>query len=190
SAEWAFYQKLLEQEEQLQTSSMGRFLDGIASILGICTHSSYEGEAAMKLEALARGSHHRSSFNYPMPVISDCIDTGLFMEELMADVLHGYNRSWIASKVFISLTNMIEEISERYNAKHLAFSGGVFQNALLVDMITRELGQRKSLYFHKQLSPNDECISFGQIAVHHLSKADTRTALNPSYVFSNSRKDH
>ena len=186
-SEWAFYQKLLRQEQELHTSSMGRFLDGVAAILGICTHNSFEGEAAMKLEALARGSKHRSSFSYPMPVISDCIDTGLFIEELMADVLHGYNKAWIADKIFNSLAVMIEEITDRYNVKHIAFSGGVFQNALLVDLVTKQLGSGKNLYFHQQLSPNDECIGFGQIAMHHMSKTDTRTTLNPSYVFSNSR---
>jgi hydrogenase maturation protein HypF len=186
-SEWAFYQKLLKQEQELHTSSMGRFLDGVAAILGICTHNSFEGEAAMKLEALARGSKHRSSFSYPMPLISDSIDTGLFIEELMSDVLHGYNKAWIADKVFNSLAVMIEEITDRYNVKHIAFSGGVFQNALLVDLITKQMGSRKNLYFHHQLSPNDECIGFGQIAMHHMSKANTRTTLNPSYVFSNSR---
>jgi hydrogenase maturation protein HypF len=189
-SEWAYYQKLLKQEQQLYTSSMGRFLDGIAAILGICNHNSFEGEAAMKLEALARGSRHRSSFSYPMPVISDCIDTGLFIEELMADVLHGYNKSWIADKVFNSLANMIEEISDRYNVKHIAFSGGVFQNALLVDLVSKQLGSRKNLCFHQQLSPNDECIGFGQIAMHQMSKKDTKTTLNPTHVFSNSRQDH
>jgi hydrogenase maturation protein HypF len=186
-SEWAFYQKLLKQEQQLQTSSMGRFLDGIAAILGICTHNSFEGEAAMKLEALARSGRHRSSFSYPMPLISDCIDTGSLIEELIADVLHGYDRSWIADKVFNSLALMIEEVCERYNAKHIAFSGGVFQNALLVDLVTKQMGSGKNLYFHRQLSPNDECIGFGQLAMHHMSKTGTRTTLNPSYVFSNSR---
>jgi hydrogenase maturation protein HypF len=166
---------------------MGRFLDGLAAILGICTQNSFEGEAAMKLEALARGSHHYSSFSYPMPVISDSIDTGLFLEEMMSDVLHGYSKSWIAGKIFNSLEIMIEEISDRYNARNLAFSGGVFQNALLVDLIVKHLGRRKNLYFHQQLSPNDECIGFGQLAMYHANKSNNKATLNPSYVFSNTR---
>ena len=35
------------------TSSMGRLLDAIAAILGICTHATYEGEPAVLLEAAA-----------------------------------------------------------------------------------------------------------------------------------------
>ena len=37
----------------LKTSSSGRFLDSISSLLGLCYHRTYEGEPAMKLEALA-----------------------------------------------------------------------------------------------------------------------------------------
>jgi hydrogenase maturation protein HypF len=186
-SEWAYYHKLLKQEDTLYTSSMGRFLDGLAGILGICAQNSFEGEAAMKLEALARGSNHHSSFSYPMPVVGDTIDTGLFLEEMMTDVLHGYNKSWIAGKIFNSLAILIEEISDRYHVRDLAFSGGVFQNALLTDLIIKQMGRRKTLFFHKQLSPNDECIGFGQLAKYHMNKAELKSTLNPSYVFSNTR---
>jgi hydrogenase maturation factor HypF (carbamoyltransferase family) len=51
-----------------------------------------------------------------------------------------------------------------HGIKKLAFSGGVFQNALLVDLLHEKLRKTHELYFHQQLSPNDECISFGQLA--------------------------
>ena len=45
----------------------------------------------------------------------------------------------------------------------ICFSGGVFQNALLVDWIQHEYSNKYDLYFHEDLSPNDENISFGQM---------------------------
>ena len=36
------------------TTSMGRVLDAVSALLGICHHRSYEGEPAMKLESVAR----------------------------------------------------------------------------------------------------------------------------------------
>ena len=50
----------------------------------------------------------------------------------------------------------------------MAFSGGVFQNALLVDFIIELLQHKKQLFFHQQLSPNDECIGFGQLAWYNI----------------------
>ena len=45
----------------------------------------------------------------------------------------------------------------------ICFSGGVFQNGLLVDLILIQMALDKDLYFHEKLSPNDENISFGQL---------------------------
>ena len=47
--------------------------------------------------------------------------------------------------------------------RNLAFSGGVWQNALLVDLAIDVLGEKFYLHFHEKLSPNDENISFGQL---------------------------
>ncbi|MGZ3846990.1 MAG: Kae1-like domain-containing protein, partial [Flavisolibacter sp.] len=52
----------------------------------------------------------------------------------------------------------------------IAFSGGVFQNELLTCLIINQLSSQKDLYFHKQLSPNDECIGFGQVACYEIMK--------------------
>ncbi|MBU1429756.1 carbamoyltransferase HypF [Myxococcota bacterium] len=43
----------LMTREALQTTSLGRLFDGVASILGICSKNRFEAEAAMALEALA-----------------------------------------------------------------------------------------------------------------------------------------
>jgi hydrogenase maturation protein HypF len=63
---------------------------------------------------------------------------------------------------------MIKESANLFKCKNLAFSGGVFQNLYLVNCIKNQLSPEFQLYFHQQLSPNDECISFGQIAYHGL----------------------
>ncbi|MDX5419802.1 MAG: hypothetical protein LPK09_11350, partial [Hymenobacteraceae bacterium] len=55
----------------------------------------------------------------------------------------------------------------------IAFSGGVFQNSLLVDLIAEKMSADFDLYFHKELPPNDECISYGQLAWMHLKYKKT-----------------
>ena len=62
-----------------------------------------------------------------------------------------------------TLIKAIEKIAERFAVKELTFSGGVWQNALLVDLAIDVLKLKFTLHFHEKLSPNDENISFGQL---------------------------
>ncbi|MBK6936495.1 MAG: hypothetical protein IPH18_06125 [Chitinophagaceae bacterium] len=82
--------------------------------------------------------------------------------------------SIIARKVFVSLAMLIKGVAEKTGVNKIAYSGGVFQNALLVDLIIELLGKEFHLLFHSQLSPNDECIGFGQIAYTILSKKEIK----------------
>ena len=167
--EWRYYSKLIEQKSNLQTSSMGRLLDGIASILNIRQICSYEGEAPMLLEALARTSTDELQGYYTLPIINGCFKWQEMIKEIIQDIIDNNPANSIALKVFNSLVHCIELISEHTGINQIAFSGGVFQNALLVDTIIEKMEGRKQLYFHQQLSPNDECIGLGQIACYELS---------------------
>jgi hydrogenase maturation protein HypF len=53
--------------------------------------------------------------------------------------------------------------AQNLNVEKICCSGGVFQNALLVDWTRGEYDGKYQLYFHKNLSPNDENVSFGQM---------------------------
>ena len=72
------------------------------------------------------------------------------------------------------------------NIQKVALSGGVFQNALLVDLIKRELTPDHQLFLHRQLSPNDECISFGQLCCYIIEKQQYSSSKNKKYVLSHS----
>lgn len=168
-AEREFYLKLIQQKQNLLTSSAGRLLDGIASILKIQSFNTYESEAAMKLEAVARSCKNNSYDYYAIPVNKNRLDWSVMIEELMMDKTKGVDAPVIARKVFVTLAMLIKNVAFRSGVKKIAFSGGVFQNVLLIDLVTELLEDDFELYFHRQLSPNDECISFGQIAYAHLS---------------------
>lgn len=163
-----YYLKLLKQRQILLTSSMGRLLDGIAAILKIQSFNTYEGEAAMKLEAVATRCKNKSFEYYPISINKNRLDWLPMIDELMIDNASGVDVAVIARKVFVSLAMLIKNVAARAAVKKIAFSGGVFQNALLVDLIIELLKDDFQLYFHKQLSPNDECIGFGQIAYSEL----------------------
>lgn len=167
--EWAYYQKMLQQEHPLMTSSMGRFLDGLACMLGIRMYNAYEGEAAMQMEALARACHQTNEY-YLLPLLEGELYWDFFLQEFIEDIQQGKEVSCLARKIFQSLAKAIAEVSDQYGIDKLAFSGGVFQNALLVDLVIEQMAAKKQLYFHQQLSPNDECIGFGQLACYQMEQ--------------------
>ena len=177
--EWEYYNRVLENSSGpqdvtssaagngLMTSSMGRLFDGIASLLGICDHNTYEGEAAGRLEALARRHENRNGEYYPLTVRDGIIRWKPVVEGLLTDLDNGADTALIAAKVFRGLSRLTVELSRQTEIRKLAFSGGVFQNALLNGFIQEEKSGDVELFFHRQLSPNDENIGFGQIA-HHI----------------------
>lgn len=182
--EWEFYQKQIQQPGQLLTSSMGRLLDGLAAILGICELNTYEGEAAMKLEAFATNYRNHSLDYYPIPLSNNRLQHNVMLPYVFEDLEKQEDVSLIAWKIFCSLAKAIENVSNYFYADKVAFSGGVFQNELLIELITKLLSQKKELYFHKQLSPNDECIGFGQIARYEIlkTKQSMYNQLSTNYI--------
>jgi hydrogenase maturation protein HypF len=174
--EWNFYQNLLKTENARQTSSMGRFFDGVASLLGLAGKNSYEGESAMYLETLASTWQKPIKTHYSIQIIDNQVVWLDLLQGIIQDLGNDVPKAYIAYKFHYSLAIAIKKVANHLKIKDLYFSGGVFQNALLVDLIIEHLQNEFRLHFHQQLSPNDECISFGQIAYEYL----TRPAQSPS----------
>ncbi|MEL6843044.1 MAG: hypothetical protein AAFP02_07495, partial [Bacteroidota bacterium] len=115
----------------------------------------------------------------------DDINSGkALLQAMLHDQQKGRGTEQIAFRFHNSLPKIIRQQAQTAKAKHLCFSGGVFQNALLVDLVYDQLGADFQLYFHKQLSPNDENIAFGQLILHLLE-----TNKLSSYVFGDPRKN-
>jgi len=169
--ERAFLEKLVTQAPQLLTSSMGRLLDGISSLLGIIHYNSFEGEAAMNLQAMAEKSEDKSLDYYPIPRFKNRLQWTYMVQELLHEKMEGIPVNRIAYKVFVSLAQCIRQTAKEFGVHHIAFSGGVFQNALLVDLVKQIMSEEYQLFFHQQLSCNDECISFGQLAMYAIEQS-------------------
>ena len=163
--EWQYYLQVLENTAAVSTSSMGRFLDAIACIIGLNGKTSFEGEALMKLESIARNSYAHKAY-YSFTIEGEQIQWNEFIKELLLDIIMHKEQAFIARKVINSLVELIALLSDKFGVNQLAFSGGVFQNALLVDLIIEKMKQPKVVYFQKQVSPNDEGIALGQFAYY------------------------
>lgn len=174
--EWQVYSKLLGKYRSLKTSSVGRIFDAVASLIGIMDKQSFEGEAAMQLEAMAmkyfqlHGLDFTSSYFNEDAHYYHQIPTKTLMAKIIMDIQKGESKEFIAAKFHFSLMKIIKIIANNLKIKQITFSGGVFQNSLLVDLILYHLKVDFQLYFHKELSPNDENISFGQLVCFQIEK--------------------
>ncbi|HEY0299096.1 MAG TPA: carbamoyltransferase HypF [Arachidicoccus sp.] len=165
--EWNYYQKAVHHSTYIiHHSSAGRLFDAVAALLGLCDKQSYEGEAALLLENIATNywnEHQDFDDIYDVIVYEQTITIQTMLVQIVDDLNRHENKGKIALKFHCTLVRMIAETAIKNGFKKIAFSGGVFQNALLVDLIKIILNNEYELFFHQKLSPNDENISFGQI---------------------------
>ena len=170
--EWEFYTKSVLQPS-LQSSSMGRLFDAIAFLSGISEKNSYEGQAAILLEQEARRFLSKSSQVAPYPFLFE--GGQISLEPAKSEIFGDRDRGFegIAARFHFTLVDVIRSVAEKGDYQKIAFSGGVFQNSLLVDLILTGLGKDFQLHFHRELSPNDENIAFGQLAhVHYIKNKE------------------
>lgn len=165
----------LRSRPTLQTSSVGRLFDAVASLIGLRDVQDYEGQAATALEQLARQALADEPY-----LRAYAVDA--WLSELLDDLEHTHP-AVIAGRFHLTLAEWIHQIAEWEGVKAIACSGGVFQNALLVDLLEQHLGSAGyRLYFHEQLSPNDENLAYGQL-IHY--QCGLRPAAKPaSHVLS------
>ncbi len=161
--EWQVYQKILS-DTRLKSTSMGRLFDAVASIVFGYDKHHFDAEASMKLEWQATQFLENNKTNgYKLTPYAYENFSGFIFYQIIDDLIKNIDFQEIAAKFHLTLVNYIWQIAEKYGYEHLAFSGGVFQNALLVDLLIENNNNRKKLYFQKEVSPNDEGIVLGQL---------------------------
>ncbi len=148
------------------TSSMGRFFDAVASLIRIRDFVSYEGQAAIEMESIAAGKGYKSydfeiGQNYiidPAPVIKGIV------EDLKANVPAENISYKFHNTVGKIIGKVCKMISKETKIKKVCLSGGVFQNALLLESAIRELKKmRLEVYINEHVPANDGGIALGQI---------------------------
>jgi hydrogenase maturation protein HypF len=153
------------------TSSAGRLFDAVASLLGLRDHISFEGQAAMELEALA---DREADLIYPTTVTegdgSIVVHTTDIVRGVVEDLLRQAPASLIATRFHATLAAVLarvcERVRERTGLDAVALSGGVFQNVWLLQAAMGRLeaaGFR--VYTHHQVPTNDGGLALGQAAI-------------------------
>ena len=146
------------------TSSAGRLFDAAAALLGVRECASYEGQAAMELEALAAhwGPEPARSGLYR---IAD--GNGLDLLALM-DVLERENEPARGAALFHAvlvdaLAQWVLRAAKTAATRRVALAGGCFLNRVLAGGLRGRLRDKGlHVYQARQVPPNDGGISLGQ----------------------------
>jgi hydrogenase maturation protein HypF len=147
------------------TSSMGRLFDAVSALIGVCEETSYEGQAAIELEA-AVDLDETDAYRFDT---TNCeIDTAPVIRAAAADSLAGVPVSTIAARFHNGLAAMIADVCQRIAAqtglREVALSGGVFQNVTLLEK-TLPLLDDFVVYTHRLVPPNDGGLALGQAVI-------------------------
>lgn len=150
------------------TTSVGRLFDTAAALLGFTREVTFEGQAAIWLEQLARGQGMVRP--YPVPFTGNELDFRPALRAIADDRLKGRAVAEIARAFHLGLARGIAdalvELCETEAADTAVLSGGVFQNDLLVADIAGFLAStRIEIWTNREVPPNDGGISLGQAAL-------------------------
>jgi hydrogenase maturation protein HypF len=147
------------------TSSMGRLFDAVAAITGVCERNRYEGEAGLRLEALAMA--HGPAEPYPLPCSGLHADWRPMIQEMSremaAEVAGGMSVPRISARFHETLAAWIVEVALKTQVRRVALSGGCFQNAWLTARCAARLEAAGcAVFIHQRVPANDGGISLGQ----------------------------
>ena len=159
------------------TTSAGRLFDAVSALLGIRRVSTFEGEAAMYLEAAAE--NFGVSTALPPPLLFEAagffrLPTRAIFQRLAAARRKGEDPARLAAEFHAMLAASIvagcRAVREATGLSTAALSGGVFQNRLLLRLVTEGLAADGfTVLRHHLIPPNDGGLALGQ-AVHALGK--------------------
>jgi hydrogenase maturation protein HypF len=153
------------------TSSAGRLFDAVACLLGLRDVVTFEGQAAMELEALAEGEADRL---YPTAVdtVADrlVVRTPDVVRGVVEDLLAAVPPATISARFHATLADVIARVAgavrERHGIARAALTGGVFQNTRLLETAGNALEARGlEVLRHRQVPPNDGGLALGQAAI-------------------------
>ena len=149
------------------TSAAGRLFDAAAALICGQTHTSFEAQGPMQLEAMARTPRHPVYLSLSRcrngvlasdwePLLETITDTARSPQE-RAEIFHA------------SLAQLIVQQACRVRYEHdidqVGLCGGVFQNRLLAELAIEGLMRRGfDVLMPEQLPCNDASLCYGQAA--------------------------
>jgi hydrogenase maturation protein HypF len=157
------------------TTSVGRLFDAAAALLGFTREITFEGQAAMWVEHLARTVTNAQPYEFPL--IGGELDFRPLLGALVMDRRCRRDPSQCARAfqrgIARGLSDAIATLCQAFSTDTAVLSGGVFQNELLLQDVKSLIGGDIDVWTNSSVPPNDGGISLGQAALAafaHLNK--------------------
>jgi hydrogenase maturation protein HypF len=153
------------------TSSCGRLFDAVSALIGVRSRISYEGQAAIELEALAEQGGEVEPYPYRVQEEwGQVLDFAPAVAAICADLAGGRSRADIARAFHRTVARGVLDVCRRLKREtgyvRVVLSGGVFQNRLLTEEVADLLADEGfKVYCHRLVPPNDGGLALGQAAI-------------------------
>ena len=165
------YSKMLDKS--VTASSMGRILDSVSCILGICCKRTYEGEPAIKLEKwlelgkprydfdLSFGTKDSVEYARTLDMFAQLLEMRITSDSERADAAVSFVRTLVTSITERACTRAQSE-----GLRQVGFTGGVSFSRPITGWVKQEV-EKNGLEFigHERISNGDGGISTGQNAI-------------------------
>ena len=158
------------------TSSLGRWIDAAAGLLGVQMYMSFEGQAAMRLEGMAAAYGPVSS---PMlheirkVANTSILDLAPLLAYLSNETNAGRGAAVFHASLTVALADWVEQTANSSGIRIVACGGGCFLNAILTRDLRIALRNRGLVMVESRaVPPGDGGLSLGQawVARAQLSK--------------------
>jgi hydrogenase maturation protein HypF len=153
-------------------SSAGRLFDAAASLLGLCDTATYEGEAAVRLEAAATGWASSAELPWRLTSHGGCwvYDPAPTLRSLLCGLAGGASVESLAAAFHQTITAvtvaLVEQAVKASRVRTVCLSGGCFQSNLLARTVPAALrADGLRVLINRRVPVNDGGISYGQVAI-------------------------
>jgi len=161
------------------TSSLGRLFDAVAAVVLNRRVVDYEAEAAIELEGIAVDEPDRFEQGYYVPELHGAeegsgsvaeIRTGKMWKAVLEDLWRGVPARRISARFHAGIAegfiNAAANARIETDINTVALSGGCMANRRLARLLREGLEEEGfNVFQHRQVSPGDGGLSYGQIAV-------------------------
>ena len=157
------------------TTSMGRLFDAVASLTGLCSQASFEGQAAMLVQFAAEQEDDNGTRveGYPIDVVLShspntkwMIDWRSMLSAMLDDLRQGRRLEQIAARFHMGFAAAAVRVAQAAGLPRVVLTGGCFQNRLLLSLVRQRLEAAGfTVYSHALVPPNDGGLSLGQAVI-------------------------